>query len=68
MRVIEDKMLTVSDVGRRLLISPRTVHRLIDRGDLPAVRITPRGTLRFLARDVDALIESRRIRNNTKEN
>lgn len=33
------EMLTVADVARALKLSQRTVHRMIDEGDLAVVRI-----------------------------
>lgn len=40
-----DAFLTVSAVAERLTCSTKTVRRLIERGDLDAVRIGPAGRL-----------------------
>ena len=37
--VHDDSMLTVYQVAERLTVSPKTVRRLVERGDLPALRI-----------------------------
>jgi excisionase family DNA binding protein len=38
-----DKMLLVSVVATRLNCDARTVYKMIKRGDLPAIRVGPRG-------------------------
>ena len=49
-------LLTREEVGERLAISPRTVARLVARGELPVVRI---GRLaRYRGTDVTAVIEA----------
>ena len=35
----EGRFLTVSEAATRLQVSAKTIRRLIDRGDLPALRI-----------------------------
>ena len=37
--VHEDSLLTVSQVAQRLTVSAKTVRRLVERGELPALRI-----------------------------
>lgn len=49
--------LTSADVARRVGVSSRTVRDWADRGDLPAVRLTPRSPRRFRAEDVEELLE-----------
>lgn len=36
-------LLTVADVARALNLGTRTVYRLIEAGQLPTVRVSPRG-------------------------
>jgi excisionase family DNA binding protein len=48
------KMLTLAEAADTLGVHPRTVRRMIARGDLAAVRIGPR-LLRVRAADVEAL-------------
>jgi excisionase family DNA binding protein len=48
--------LTVAQVAEMLEVSPRTVLRWVERGDLPAVRL-PGGRLRVSARDLEAALE-----------
>lgn len=40
-------MLTISDVANRLRVHPATVRRLIDRGQLAAVKSTESGAVRI---------------------
>jgi excisionase family DNA binding protein len=54
----EDERLTVSEVAEDLGISPKTVRRIIDRGELVAYQLTARKTY-VLRRDLSAFIESR---------
>ena len=56
----EDERLTVSETANELGVSEKTVRRLIDEGDLPAYRPTPRKTW-VLRRDLAAFWASRRI-------
>ena len=56
----EDERLTVSETANVLGVSEKTVRRLIDEGDLPAYRPTPRKTW-VLRRDLAAFWASRRI-------
>ncbi len=37
--VHEDSLLTVNEVAARLTVSPKTVRRLVERGELPALKI-----------------------------
>jgi excisionase family DNA binding protein len=52
------ELLTIPNVARRLTVSIRSVYRLIERGELPIVRILP-DTPRVRVTDIDALITRR---------
>lgn len=47
--------LTIDEAGRRLGVSPSTVRRLLERGEL--ARVTLGRAVRVLARSVDELAE-----------
>jgi excisionase family DNA binding protein len=47
--------LTIRDAARRLAVSPMTIRRMLERGDL--ARITIGRSVRVLARSVDELAE-----------
>lgn len=54
------ELLTTRQVVERLGIHPRTVHRLVQRGQLDAVRLPGyKGPLLFAPADVNALKEKR---------
>jgi len=55
----EIEWLSTQDAARRLGITPRTLYRFIDVGDLPAYRLGR--VIRLKAEDVDRFIESSRI-------
>lgn len=55
----EIEWLSTQDAARRLGITPRTLYRFIDLGELPAYRLGR--VIRLKADDVDAFIESSRI-------
>lgn len=55
----EIEWLSTQDAARRLGVTPRTLYRFIDLGDLPAYRLGR--VIRLKADDVDAFIESSRI-------
>ena len=55
----EDERLSVAEAAGALGISVRTVRNLIDQGELPAYRITPRRTF-ILREDLDTFVENRR--------
>lgn len=59
MAAAEIEWLSTQDAARRLGITPRTLYRFIDLGDLPAYRLGR--VIRLKADDVDAFIESSRI-------
>jgi excisionase family DNA binding protein len=50
--------LSVQDVARRINVNPRTVNRMIERGELPAYRVS--GVLRIDERDLQAYLEKNR--------
>ena len=56
-----DEFLTVDEVAAMLKLVPQTVRNMIDRGELPAVRVGSR-RVRVLRSDLDAfLTEGRRL-------
>lgn len=59
MAAAEIEWLSTQDAARRLGITPRTLYRFIDLGDLPAYRLGR--VIRLKADDVDAFIEASRI-------
>lgn len=61
----EIEWLSTQDAARRLGITPRTLYRFIDLGDLPAYRLGR--VIRLKADDVDAFIEASRIEPGTLE-
>lgn len=61
----EIEWLSTQDAARRLGITPRTLYRFIDLGDLPAYRLGR--VIRLKADDIDAFIESSRIEPGTLE-
>lgn len=52
------ELVTAAEVARLFGVTPRTVHRWIDRGLIPAIRIggAARGPLRIRRADVEALM------------
>jgi excisionase family DNA binding protein len=57
--------LSTQESARRLGITPRTLYRFIDQGDLPAYRFGR--VIRLKANEVDAFIEAARIEPGTLE-
>lgn len=51
--------LSTQEAARRLGVTPRTLYRFIDVGDLPAYRLGR--VIRLKAEDIDAFIEASRI-------
>lgn len=47
----EDELLDVKDVATRLRVNPRTVLRMAERGDLPAIKVASRWRFRRSALD-----------------
>ena len=54
-------LLTAQQVARRFALSPRSVRRLIDSGDLPVVRIGR--SVRIKTAALDAFIEKHTVSN-----
>lgn len=52
--------LSTQEAARRLGITPRTLYRFIDHGDLPAYRFGR--VIRLQAKEVDRFIQSSRIK------
>lgn len=52
--------LSTQEAARRLGITPRTLYRFIDHGDLPAYRFGR--VIRLQAREVDMFIQNSRIK------
>ena len=61
----EIEWLSTQDAARRLGITPRTLYRFIDLGDLPAYRLGR--VIRLKADDVAAFIDASRIEPGTLE-
>ena len=59
MAASEIEWLSTQDAARRLGITPRTLYRFIDLGDLPAYRLGR--VIRLKADDVEAFIDASRI-------
>jgi putative molybdopterin biosynthesis protein len=56
---MESKFLTTSEVSERLQVSPRTVQRLIQRGELKAFRVGRQVRIPELA--LKEMLEARRL-------
>ncbi len=52
----EDKLLDVQSVADRLDINPRTVLRMVERGELPAIKVAHR--LRFRRSDLENYLQN----------
>jgi excisionase family DNA binding protein len=61
----EIEWLSTQDAARRLGVTPRTLYRFIDLGELPGYRLGR--VIRLKASDVDAFIESSRIEPGTHQ-
>lgn len=59
-RAEDIEWLSTQEAARRLGITPRTLYRFIDHGDLPAYRFGR--VIRLQAREVDTFIQSSRIK------
>ena len=57
--------MSTAEAARRLGITPRTLYRFIDEGQLPAYRFGR--VIRLKAQEVDSFIESCRIEPGTLE-
>lgn len=54
-----DEFLTVAEVAQLLKLNPQTVRNVIDRGELPAIRVGSR-RVRIQRSDLDAFLAERR--------
>ncbi|HXH56115.1 helix-turn-helix domain-containing protein [Iamia sp.] len=54
-----DEWLSTAEAGKAIGITPRTLYRFIDQGDLPAYRFGR--VIRLKRSEVDTFVESRRI-------
>jgi excisionase family DNA binding protein len=58
---VPDELLTVAEVAQTLKLNPQTVRNMIDRGELPAIRVGSR-RVRILRSDLEAfLAQGRRL-------
>lgn len=53
-------LLSIAEVSKLLAVSKITVRRKVSAGELPCVRLTPGGPLRFTQADVEKFIASHR--------
>ncbi len=61
----ETEWLSTQGAARRLGVTPRTLYRFIDQGELPAYRMGR--VIRVKASDVDTFVEAHRIEPGTLE-
>ncbi len=62
MSLTEFRLLTIREVAERLRIAPSTVYAMAQRGDLPVVRVGPRGgAIRVLERGLAAYLAERHV-------
>jgi excisionase family DNA binding protein len=57
-----ERLMTTREIASRLGFSPAHVRRLAREGELPVIRLTEHGHLRFEPEEVEALIERHRER------
>lgn len=55
----DDEWLSTAEAGKAIGITPRTLYRFIDQGDLPAYRFGR--VIRLKRGELDTFVESRRI-------
>src|ERR1700760_669586 len=55
----DDELLTVAEIAKTLKLNQQTVRNIIDRGELPALRVGER-RVRVLRSDLDAFLAERR--------
>ena len=58
-RIGLDRLRTIAELADEWGVHRNTIHRLVRRGDLHAVRVGRR--LRFRTDDVDAYLEARKV-------
>ncbi|OAH41629.1 hypothetical protein AYJ66_06455 [Dietzia cinnamea] len=51
-----DAPLYLNQAAEYLGVSPKTIRRMISRGEVPAYRLAGNGRLRFLKKDLDAIL------------
>lgn len=59
--VRQPALLTTGEAGRLLGVSPKTVIRLAQAGELPAVRLGPHGRWRLIAAHVHRLVQEQPV-------
>ncbi|MBI4376729.1 MAG: helix-turn-helix domain-containing protein [Elusimicrobia bacterium] len=57
---VQEGLLTVEDVARRLRLAPYTIRKWVRLGRLPAVRLGDR-RIRFMSEAVDRWVREQRI-------
>jgi excisionase family DNA binding protein len=50
-------LLNIGDVAKLLNVSKMTIRRKVSVGELPCVRLSPGGPMRFDVRDVERFVE-----------
>jgi excisionase family DNA binding protein len=53
-------LLSIADVSKLLAVSVITVRRKVSSGELPCVRLTKGGPLRFTLADIERFIQQHR--------
>ena len=53
-------LLGITEVARLLAVSKITVRRKVSNGELPCIRLTKGGPMRFDMRDIERFIEKHR--------
>jgi len=53
-------LLSISDVSKLLAVSVITVRRKVSAGELPCIRLTKGGPMRFDLRDVEKFVQEHR--------
>ena len=61
---MDGRLLTVSEVAEELAIHPKTVRRLVARGELAVVKIG--AAVRIHPADVDAFVDEHRVQNGVR--
>lgn len=56
----EQTLTTTDEVARRFKTSTKTVRELVARGELSAIRLSPKGHLRFAEEDVEQFLHRAR--------
>jgi excisionase family DNA binding protein len=50
-------LIGISEVAKLLAVSKITIRRKVSAGELPCVRLSPGGPMRFDVRDVERFVE-----------